>query len=66
MTGTIEDGDGKRHEYREKHRERVYEPHEIWSLLTKQGFTSLNSYRAFTFEQPHDQTPRIVFVAQKV
>ncbi len=66
VRGTIEDGDGNRHDYLEKHRERIYEPHEIWSLLTAQGFTCLNSFQAFTFEQPHDRTPRIVYVAQKV
>jgi SAM-dependent methyltransferase len=64
--GTIEDGDGNRHDYLEKHLERIYEPHEIWSLLTAQGFTGLNSFQAFTFEQPHDRTLRIVYVAQKV
>ncbi len=64
--GTIEDGDGNRHDYLEKHLERIYEPHEIWSLLTAQGFTSLSNFQAFTFEQPHDRTLRIVYVAQKV
>jgi SAM-dependent methyltransferase len=64
--GTIEDGDGNQHDYLEKHLERIYEPYEIWSLLTAQGFTSLGSFQAFTFEQPHDRTPRIVYVAQKV
>jgi SAM-dependent methyltransferase len=63
--GTIEDGDGNWHDYLEKHRERIYEPHQIWSLLAAQGFTSLSSFQAFTFEQPHDRTLRIVYVAQK-
>jgi SAM-dependent methyltransferase len=52
--------------FSEKHRQRLHEPHEVWSLLAARGFTCLNSYRAFTFEQPHDLTPRVVFVAQKV
>jgi SAM-dependent methyltransferase len=63
--GTIEDGDGNRHDYLEKHRERIYEPYEIWPLLAAQGFTGLNSFQAFSFEQPHDRTPRIVYAAQK-
>jgi SAM-dependent methyltransferase len=64
--GTIEDGDGNQHDYLEKHQERIYEPYEIWSLLTAQGFTGIGSFQAFTFDQPHDRTPRIVYVAQKV
>lgn len=66
VEGTIKDEDGNLHEYREKHQERIHEPCEIWPLLAEQGFTSLNSYRAFTLEQPHDRTPRIVYVAQKI
>ncbi len=53
-------------DFYEKHHERIHEPHEVWSLLTGLGFTAGNSYQAFTFEQPHDRTARIVFVAQKV
>jgi SAM-dependent methyltransferase len=64
--GTIEDSDGQRHDYLEKHLERIYEPYEIWALLTGQGFTSLNSFQAFTFDQPHYRTLRIVYVARKV
>ena len=66
VRGAIEDGNANRHEYLERHQERIYEPHEIRSLLAAQGFTFLNSFQAFTFEQPHDRTPRIVYVAQKV
>lgn len=66
VRGFIEDEKGNRRYYLEKHRERIYEPHEIWSLLAEQGFTCLSGFQAFTFEQPHDRTPRIVYVAQKV
>jgi SAM-dependent methyltransferase len=66
VAGTIRDEEGNLHNYREKHQERIYEPHEIWPLLAEQGFTSLNSYRAFSFEQPHDRTPRVVHVAKKI
>jgi SAM-dependent methyltransferase len=66
VQGAIEVAAGQYEQYAEKHRERIYEPYEIRSLLTAQGFTSHNSYQAFTFDQPHDHTPRIVYVAQKV
>ncbi len=66
VSGLIDDGEGSLHQYREQHRERVYEPYEAWALLAEQGFTVLHSYQAFTFEQPHDQSPRIVYVAQKI
>lgn len=66
VAGTINDKGGNRHDYQEKHRERVYAPYEVWSLLAEQGYTSLNSYQAFTFAQPHDLSPRIVYIAQKV
>lgn len=49
--------------YKEKHRERGYDPKFIEDLLVKAGFTFIAVYDAFTFERPHENSKRHFFVA---
>lgn len=59
-------GEGEREEkFSETHREKIYDSEDVWSLLTESGFTVLGTYQAFTFSPPHQNAPRLVYVAQK-
>lgn len=66
VKGQIKSSTGGGNAFYEKHRERIYEPEEIWSLLSTQKFTVLGTYQAFTFIPPNHQTPKVVFIAQKI
>jgi len=55
----------KDHHFCETHQEKIYEPSDVWKLLIRQGFTVLGTYQAFTFSPPHDNAPRLVYIAQK-
>ncbi|MGB9792455.1 MAG: class I SAM-dependent DNA methyltransferase [Thermacetogeniaceae bacterium] len=66
IKGSIKDRYGNEKAFQEKHREKIYKPEDIRSLLTLQNFTVLGTYQAFTFSPPHDKTTKIVFVAQKI
>lgn len=65
VKGFFIDRFGNKNVFNEIHRERIYRPEEIRSLLTSQNFTVLATYQAFAFIPPHDKTTKIVFVAQK-
>lgn len=65
VNGQIKNLPAGQNTFYEKHKERIYEIGEVWSLLTAQNFTILGTYQAFTFDPPHHQTPKIVVVAQK-
>lgn len=66
VRGLIKDRFGNKNVFKETHREKIYEPEDIWFLLTLQNFTVLATYQAFTFIPPHNKTTKIVFVAQKI
>lgn len=66
VRGSLKNQEHCRGTFSEKHKERIYEAQDIWALLAAQGFTVLGNYQAFKFEPPHDQSPRIVCVAQKI
>lgn len=66
VKGQIKSPTGGGNAFYEKHRERIYEPEVIWSLLSAQKFTVLGTYQAFTFSPPNHQTPKVVFIAQKI
>lgn len=57
---------GERGLFQERHCERIYEISEIQSYLADIGYTVLGCYQSFTFDQPHEQTSRVVCVAQKI
>ncbi|MDH7578460.1 MAG: class I SAM-dependent methyltransferase [Bacillota bacterium] len=66
VTGFVKTRGNYYDKFHEKHRERIYEPPEVWTCLAERGFTILGTYQAFTFDLPHPQTPRTVYVAQKI
>lgn len=66
VTGFVKTRENYYEKFHEKHRERIYEPSEVWAHLTDLGFTIQGTYQAFTFDSPHAQTPRIVYVGQKI
>lgn len=66
IEGEVERNGGGVEHFSEMHRERIHEPHEVWSLLSGWGFILLGNYQAFSFTPPHEHTPRIVYIAQKI
>ncbi len=53
------------HRFCETHREKIYDTSDVWMLLIRQGFTVMGTYQAFTFSPPHENAPRLVYIAQK-
>lgn len=49
----------------EEHRERAYKTEEIMDILKEVGFSRIDYYSAFSFDEPHEKTERINFVAIK-
>lgn len=66
VTGGVKDNEDQVEHFSEIHRERIYEKNEVWSLLISSGFTVLGNYQAFSFSPPHEHTPRVVYIAQKI
>jgi len=66
VTGFIKTIGNEYEKFYENHKERIYHPSEVWACLTELGFTVLGTYQAFTFDPPHVQTPRVVFIGQKL
>lgn len=60
-----EDGSGTYYRFDEDHVERAYKEDEIIQLLESAGFSKIDYYNAFTFDNPSDTDERINFVAIK-
>ncbi|HAA89898.1 MAG TPA: class I SAM-dependent methyltransferase [Peptococcaceae bacterium] len=65
VTGFIKKEGGVYEKFRERHREKIYEIHEVWPMLANAGFTVLNTFRSFSFDPPSEQARRVVCVAEK-
>lgn len=61
----IEDEDGRYERYEEVHKERAYTTEFVETLLKKVGFSSVDSYEAFTLNTIQDENERINFVVKK-
>ncbi len=61
----IENDKGFYERFDELHYQRIYEEEEIIDKLKKEGFRSIDSYKAFSFEPADKTTERINFVARK-
>lgn len=58
--------DGMMYErFNEDHMERAYMVKEIEELLNKAGFTNIEYYEAFTFDEANSETERINFIVRK-
>ncbi len=49
----------------EHHNQRIYSIEELLKLLRKVGFTIVDAFKGFSFEQPDGATERVNFVASK-
>lgn len=59
----VRDGE-KYRRFEERHLQRGWSIKEMKTMLTKAGFTDINVYNELTFDAPHDQTERLVFVCR--
>lgn len=60
-----EDGNGMYYRFDEDHIERAYKVDEIIHMLKSAGFSRIDYYNAFTFDNPSETDERINFVAIK-
>lgn len=65
LTFFKEDGNGAYYRFDEDHIEKAYKVDEIIQMLTSAGFSRIDYFNAFTFENPTDRDERINFVAIK-
>ncbi|TJX13766.1 class I SAM-dependent methyltransferase [Tissierella creatinini] len=65
LTFFKDDGNGRYNRFDEDHMERAYTIDEIIKLLKKAGFSKVEFFNAFTFDNPLETDERINFVAVK-
>ncbi len=65
LTFFKDDGNGRYNRFDEDHMERAYTIDEIIKLLKKAGFSKVEFFNAFTFDNPLETDERINFVAIK-
>lgn len=63
LTFFVKDAQGYRR-FDEEHTQRAYGPDEVVGLLNRAGFGDAMVYDAYTFELPHAESERLVFVAR--
>lgn len=58
-------GNGQYKRYDEEHYQRTYSENEYKTLLNDAGFEDIHSFYDFEFENHHDQSDRLFFIAKK-
>lgn len=65
LTFFVENSEGLYERFDEEHRERAYQTEEILSLLKEAGFTKVDYFEGFSFDEVVEKTERINFIAFK-